>query len=142
MRNSRVLVAEDDEMVRRLLVEYLQSRLNVCADTARDGLEALHQISTTPYDVVILDVMMPKMSGVDFLTSLKAMAADVSMRLPSRPPAVIVITAAPNAVLPNDAIEARFPDLVRGVLRKPLDLDGLGRCVEGVLEARAADPSS
>lgn len=133
MRNSRVLVAEDDEMIRRLLVEYLQSRLNVCADTARDGLEALHQISTTAYDVVILDVMMPKMSGVDFLTSLKAMAADISMKLPSRPPSVIVITAAPNAVIPSEAIEKRFPDLVRGVLRKPLDLDKLGKTVEEAL---------
>ncbi len=120
-------------MVRRLLVEYLQSRLNVCADTARDGLEALHQISTTPYDVVILDVMMPKMSGVDFLTSLKAMAADVSMTLPSRPPAVIVITGAPSTVVPDDAIEKRFPELVRGVLRKPLDLDSLGQTVEKAL---------
>lgn len=137
MRNSRVLVAEDDEMIRRLLVEYLQSRMNVCADTARDGLEALHQVSTTSYDIVILDVMMPKMSGVDFLTSLKAMGADPSLTLPSRPPAVIVITAASDTVLPDAAIQERFPVLVRAVLRKPLDLGDIGRRVEEVLGVRS-----
>ena len=133
MPNSRVLVAEDDETIRRLLVEYLQSRTSVCAETARDGLEALHQISTTAFDLVILDVMMPKMSGVDFLTSLKAMDADPSLTLPASPPAVIVITGASDAELPDRAIEQRFPQLVRAVFRKPLNIEDIGRCVEELL---------
>lgn len=125
-------------MVRRLLVEYLQSRMKVSADTARDGLEALHHISMTPYEVVVLDLMMPKMSGVDFLTSLKALADDPSLELPSRPPAVIVITGASDAVVPSDCLERRFSELVRGIFRKPLDIEQVVRCVEEALEAEGS----
>ena len=74
--HGKVLVVEDDESVRRLLVEVLQGRPQIAVESARDGVEALHQISTTPYDVIVLDVMMPMMSGVDFLDSLQALTHD------------------------------------------------------------------
>jgi len=131
-----VLVAEDDETIRRLLVEYLQSRMNVAADVARDGVEALHQVSTNVYDVVVLDVMMPKMSGVDFLDSLKALASDPSLEWSKRPPAVVVVTAASDDVLPDETIVERCPGMVRAVFRKPIDVRSVGRAVEQVIGKR------
>ena len=127
---GKVLVVEDDDSVRRLLVEYLQGRPDIAVDSARDGVEALHQISTTPYDVVVLDVMMPKMSGVDFLDSLKALTSDPSVRSLQKPPAVIVITAASDSVLPRETIVQRYPQVIRAILRKPFDFARLGSCVE------------
>ncbi len=130
MHKVKVLLVEDDDSVRQLLSESLQSRTVVSVDTARDGVEALHQISTTRYDVVILDVMMPKMSGIDFLDSLKALTSDPSVKSMERPPAVIVITGASDAALPDSAIERRYPQVIRAVFRKPLDVERLGSCVE------------
>ncbi len=133
MENPKILVVDDDETERRLLCDFLRSERHLEVHTARDGVEALHQISRTPYDVIVLDVMMPKMSGVDFLDSLRAMISDPSVRAVEKAPAVIIITSASDAALPNDAIEHRFPEVVRGIFRKPLDIERFGACLEEVL---------
>lgn len=130
MNQRNVLIVEDDDTIRRLLVEYFGRRPSLTVEAARDGIEALHHVTTRPYRVVVLDVVMPKMSGVDFLESLKAMAADPSVKSVEQVPAVLVITATPEEVLPAEAIEQRFPDLVRGVFRKPIDVVDLARSVE------------
>jgi len=130
MENAKVLVVEDDESERRLLTEFLRARTHIEVHTARDGVEALHQISRSRYDVIVLDVMMPKMSGVDFLDSLRALTSDPSLKAVERPPAVIIITSASDAALPNAAIEQRYPEVIRGVFRKPLDIERLGACVD------------
>jgi CheY-like chemotaxis protein len=133
MPSSNVLVVEDDDTIRTLLVEFLRAHAGVRVEGARDGVEALHQIATEPPRVIILDVMMPKMSGVDLLESLKAMISDPSVKSLREPPAVLIITAAPDNLLPAKAISERFPELVRGVFRKPLDVNLLRAAVESHL---------
>jgi CheY-like chemotaxis protein len=130
---KRVLVVEDDDTIRKLLVEYLRQHAFTNVDGARDGVEALHQLALHGYSVIVLDVWMPKMSGVDFLESLKALAEDPSVKALDRLPAVLVITATPPAELPSDAIEHRFPNLVRAVFRKPLDVMRLAHMVDAEL---------
>jgi CheY-like chemotaxis protein len=133
VRTCNILVVEDDDTVRRLLTEHLTARMPVTVDGARDGVEALHRISTTPYAVVILDLMMPKMSGTDLLDSLEALTSDPSVKAMDRPPDIVVITAAPASALPDDVIRKRGPDMVRVIFRKPLDVAGLGAAVEKYL---------
>jgi len=128
-----VLVVEDDDLIRRLLAEHLIARIHVEVDSARDGVEALHQLSVKPYGVVILDLMMPKMSGTDLLDSLHALLSDPSVKSLESPPAVLVITAAPAAALSDDVIRKRCPETVRRVFRKPLDVPALARDVESYL---------
>lgn len=133
MRNGHVLVVEDDDTIRRLLIEYLKSHDLVDVDGARDGVEALHLIVTNRYAVVVLDVMMPKMSGVDVLDSLEALTSDPSVQTLDNPPAVLVITAAERSVLPDAAIIQRCPHMVHRVFRKPLDVAELAASVEKYL---------
>jgi CheY-like chemotaxis protein len=135
MRNGNVLVVEDDDTIRRLLVEFLRAHESVGVDGARDGVEALHQIATTPYAVIILDMLMPKMSGVDVLDSLEALTSDPSVKTLDDPPAVLVITSAEPTALPDSAIFQRSPRMVRRVFRKPIDVAALTRCVEMYLRA-------
>jgi CheY-like chemotaxis protein len=135
MRNGNVLVVEDDDTIRRLLVEFLRVHESVNVDGARDGVEALHQIVTTPYAVVILDVLMPKMSGVDVLDSLEALTSDPSVKSLDDPPAVLVITSTEASVLPDAAIFQRCPRMVRRVFRKPIEVEALAECVEMYLRA-------
>jgi CheY-like chemotaxis protein len=133
MPHGTLLVVEDDDAIRGLLVEYFQTHSDVEVDTARDGAEALHRIATRDYAVVLLDLMMPHMSGVDFLSSLEALTSDPSIKTLQTPPTVFVITSMSDAAVPSDEIQHRFPSLVRGVLRKPLDVGALAKRVEACL---------
>ena len=128
MGRSRVLVVEDDGVFRNLLVEYLSQRGKLEVDSARDGADALHRLATSQYDVVVLDVLMPNMSGIDVLDSLEVLAHDGGTL--ADPPAVLVITSQPADFLGDTAIRRRCPQVVRGVLRKPFDIRSLGERVE------------
>jgi CheY-like chemotaxis protein len=130
MSERNVLVVEDDDTIRRLLVEYLKQHSYVSVDGARDGIEALHQLALKRYAAVVLDVLMPKMSGVDFLNSLEAMMEDSSLRPFDDPPAILVITATPANELPRETLEQRYPRFVQAVFRKPLEFGELALAVE------------
>ena len=141
MSNFDVLVVEDDDTLRKLVVAFLGHRAHVAVDSARDGVEALHQIALHRYHVIVLDVVMPKMSGVDFLNSLEAMMNDRSLRLFDEPPAVLVITATPASELPQNLLQGRYPKLVRDVFRKPIDLAELAKSVGAYLNDAAPSRS-
>jgi DNA-binding response OmpR family regulator len=126
MSTRQVLVVEDDDRIRQALIDYLQSASSIRVDAARDGADALHAVSRNRYDVIILDLMMPYMNGIDFLDSLQIVK-------PQDHPACFIVTGMPADEVPAEAILHRFQGLVRRVFRKPLDLRELGRCVEDAL---------
>ncbi|HEY2091924.1 MAG TPA: response regulator [Thermoanaerobaculia bacterium] len=131
MPTGHVLVVEDDDTIRRLLMEYLKQQALLTVEGARDGIEALHLVSQKHYAVVILDLVMPKMSGVDFLDSLTAMMKDPSIQTLAEAPAVIVVTATPAGDIPTDALEQRSA-LVKVVMRKPVDIERLVEIIESL----------
>ena len=88
--SARLLVVDDVPDNRELLVRRLQRQGHSAIATAGDGVEALAAIraawdDATPFDVVLLDVMMPRMSGLEVLERLHAdpdlSATPVIMRL-------------------------------------------------------------
>jgi CheY-like chemotaxis protein len=131
MPTGHVLVVEDDDTIRRLLIEYLKQHALLTVEGARDGIEALHLVSQNHYAVVILDLVMPKMSGVDFLDSLTAMMKDPSIQTLAEAPAVIVVTATPAGDVPTGVLEQRSA-LVKVVMRKPVDIELLAEIVESL----------
>ena len=133
MPHNSVLVVEDDDAIRQLLTEYLQLHAHVSVESARDGVEALHRISTKPYAVVVLDIMMPKMSGVDLLDSLAALRRDPSVQSPRSLPAVLVITSVSDGEVSDRVLAEHCPEVVRGVFRKPLEIGALASEVERYL---------
>lgn len=67
---AKILIAEDDLFLRDIYVEILNKEgYNVT--TAADGAEALEKFKLGGWDLVLLDVMMPKMSGVAVLSELR-----------------------------------------------------------------------
>ncbi len=68
---SRLLIADDDAELGAMLAEYL-GREGFAVDLAHDGEEALAAARRGGYDVVVLDVMMPKRNGFDVLRALRA----------------------------------------------------------------------
>ena len=129
MAHGNVLIVDDDDSVRHLLIEYLRDRASQ-VDGARDGADALHYIHLHPYDLILLDVMMPHMTGIDFLDSLQILLADRTVHTLRKPPAVIVITSATDEQIPNGQLEERSPGMIRAVLRKPLQISELEICLD------------
>jgi len=68
---SRILLADDDVELGEMLTQYLAAE-GFAVDTAHDGETALARARSGNYDLVILDVMMPRMNGFDVLRELRA----------------------------------------------------------------------
>lgn len=68
---GRVLVVDDNEQNRELLLAYLEE-LPVETVTADDGVQALEQVDDQQPDVILLDIMMPRMSGYEVCKRLKS----------------------------------------------------------------------
>lgn len=67
---KRILIVDDDDEIRELLeFDIAQSGYNV--DTAKDGLEGLNKALNNGYDLILLDVMMPKMNGYDVCKNIR-----------------------------------------------------------------------
>ncbi|HZP60666.1 MAG TPA: ATP-binding protein [Opitutaceae bacterium] len=68
---TRVLVVEDEEVVRRLLQELLRSQFGCTVDLVANGLEALKAIEREDYALVLSDIRMPEMDGIEFYLRLR-----------------------------------------------------------------------
>jgi len=66
----RILVVEDEPDLNRVIVKKLTAE-HYSVDSCFDGEEALYYISSAQYDAVLLDIMLPKMNGLDILTRLR-----------------------------------------------------------------------
>jgi CheY-like chemotaxis protein len=117
----RVLLAEDNAVNQKVALRLLE-RLGYRADVAWDGLEALEALERQPYDVVLMDVQMPELDGLD-----------VSRRIcerwpPGLRPRIIAMTA---NVRPEDR-EACFSAGMDDYLSKPIRPDELARALRHV----------
>ena len=67
---TRILLIEDDQELNELLSEFL-SLENFHVDQAFDGEQGLNMALNGQYDVLVLDIMMPKMNGLDLLKQFR-----------------------------------------------------------------------
>ncbi|MCK5114148.1 MAG: response regulator [Phycisphaerae bacterium] len=68
---SKILVVDDNEQNLELLVAYLDD-LDCCVTTAVDGIDALDKVEQDKPDLILLDIMMPRMSGFEACRKLKS----------------------------------------------------------------------
>lgn len=86
MQTYKVLIVEDDPMVAMINEQYVRKTEGFeVAGSCRNGLEALEFLETTPVDLIVLDVFMPVMDGVETLIKLREKQIPVE---------VIMVTAA------------------------------------------------
>lgn len=67
---KRILIVDDDDEIRELL-EFDIASSGYFVDTAKDGLEGLNKALNNAYDLILLDVMMPKMNGFDVCKNIR-----------------------------------------------------------------------
>jgi DNA-binding NtrC family response regulator len=124
MSDGKILVVDDEQRQREIYRDILQGE-GYSAETAAGGAAALRMMENSRYDLVITDLNMAGMSGLDLLTEV--VISDPTI-------AVIMITAYPSI---QSAVEATR----RGVyeyLEKPVDRDALLKVVDKVFERLAA----
>ncbi len=118
-RELRVLVAEDNAVNQRVAVLLLE-RLGYRADVVADGAEAVRALATTPYDVVLMDVQMPVMDGLEATRRIRELSD-------GRQPYIVAMTA--NALSEDRArcLDAGMDDyLSKPVRREDLEAALLG----------------
>jgi two-component system, chemotaxis family, chemotaxis protein CheY len=111
---KRVLVIDDAGLVRLYYRTALEAAGFEVAE-ALNGLEALEQLLTTPFDLMVVDVNMPQMDGLSFLHTVRAK----SLPLAATPALVTTSETAPQRVSAARAAGANF------YLVKPLSPDTL-----------------
>ncbi len=77
LATTKVLLVEDESELRELYTELLS--IEYAVDVAKDGEEGIEMLPRGKYDVVLLDMMMPKLDGVGFLTRKKDMPDVISV---------------------------------------------------------------
>ena len=114
-----VLLVEDDDALRSILAEALQHEGHAVIE-ASNGLAALSTLAATPVDLVMTDLMMPKMNGWRLMSAMRERGIEVP---------VVIITAYMNQE-GQDVLTSRD---VSSFLVKPVDLDEMAKVIDGVL---------
>jgi len=119
-RKSRLLLVEDSLALARVYIEYLKP-MAVEVSHVTEGREGLEQIEENDPDVVLLDLNLPDMNGIELLNELKQLPHD---------PAVVVVTAMGTISTAVEAMRAGAFDF----LQKPFDAERLRVTVRNALE--------
>jgi len=119
-KSKKNILIVDDELT---LCKLLQANLTADGfdvEVAMSGKEALEQISHKEFDLVLLDLLLPEMDGVETFKEI----IKINEHLP-----VVMMTAYPN----NGLVETAIAEGVQFILRKPFDLTELQRILRVTL---------
>jgi len=120
----RILVVDDEEGAREALELILEDRYEV--ETAEDGQHALSKIQKVYFELVLLDVNMPKITGIEVLKRIKEHDDSID---------VIMVSAADRAREATDSIKCGAYDYIT----KPFDSEEILACVQRVMEKRSLE---
>jgi DNA-binding response OmpR family regulator len=120
MQIPKLLIADDESLLRVTLKEFITPRFNCDIAEAQTAQEALDKVKELKPDVVLLDVKMPGLSGLDVIAQMKEACADSK---------IIVVSAWQSAEVVNKAISLGAYDYIS----KPVSMTVLGDKLKGIL---------
>lgn len=115
---AQVLIVDDDPAIRQILSALLRRDGTEC-EIAEDGEAAISRLQQHEYDVVLLDLLMPRVDGMGVLAYMK----ENHITTP-----VVVLSA-----VTDDQVELLDPKLVRIAMQKPLEPRELRRVVDAIV---------
>jgi len=121
-KGETILVVDDEPLVRDLLVKFLSLR-GYRALGVKDGAEALSMVEHSPPDLILLDLLMPGMDGIEVLRQLRQREYRGG---------VIIITGSHD----EDSLDEAWVMGPQEVIGKPIDLDQLLTSIQLVLVSR------
>ena len=107
--NANILVVDDEQVMRDLLDVYIRE-MNFTVIKAHDGIEALEAIEKNKPDIIITDLIMPRMNGIELIKKLKEKTSTVLLP-------IVVITALTEREIALEAFELGVEEFIR----KPID---------------------
>jgi DNA-binding response OmpR family regulator len=115
-RTMRALIVEDEVRLARNIAKALRETASYAVDIATDGEDGRHQALSNPYDLIVLDLMLPKMGGMEILRSLRGRGN----RVP-----VLILTARDTTADVIQGLDSGSDDY----MTKPFDMgEFLARC--------------
>lgn len=124
-QTKKILIVDDEQHVRQLLSKVLRKE-GYEIYTAADGIEGLQVFQDNNIDVIISDIKMPGMDGIEFLHEVKSQQPDVGF---------ILITAFATTETAIDAIKSGAQDYVT----KPFDINEIINAVKKIVASNDAD---
>lgn len=124
MEKKNILIIEDERNLARTLAQALRIGLewHFEVETCESGEEAFHKLYEKAYSLIICDLRLPGMDGLELITYIKRFFLDTH---------VILITG-----FGSDEVEARADQITEGYLTKPFDILDLLRMVQKVIDPR------
>ncbi len=125
LSNYRVLVVED-ERINMIAIKAILKKSGFNVGTAENGLEALKELKNNRYDLVLMDIRMPLMDGIEATVAIRnGRAGDDNTEIP-----IVALTAFATANSKNDFLRAGMNDY----LTKPLEVDSLLKSIMKLLK--------
>ena len=112
---KRVLIAEDSSVIQNLTKKILQ-QLDYSIDTVKNGEAVLKKMDSSTYDIILMDINMPKMDGMECARQIRALENADKSATP-----IFAITGNANNYSDQEFKEAGINEY----LPKPLDFDNL-----------------
>ena len=124
MAKEKILIVDDQEAARDMIREFIESEFGYDCETAENGIQALDLVERENFAIILSDVRMPEMDGVELLKRVKEIKPDQC---------VIIVTAFGDEYSFVDMVEAGASDFVL----KPFELSELRAKIMRVLRERA-----
>src|SRR5689334_9043470 len=120
MTTRTILVIDDERDIREMIAEALETE-GYRIQQAETGARALEILSSQPVDLVLSDIQLPDMSGIDLAARIKAQQPELP---------VVMVTALAQADMAIEALKLGASDYVT----KPFDLDTLSASIRNILQ--------
>lgn len=117
--NAKILIVDDSSLARRTLRQHLQE-LGHTVEEASDGAQALERFFLNAPDLVILDMVMSGMYGLDVLAKMRELNSDVR----------VIVATADIQTSTSDQVRAAG---AKGILNKPVNREALDAAIKTVL---------
>ena len=128
--SNGILIADDSAAVRRIIRAYLvQRNFEVCGE-AVDGVDALEKATKLEPALILLDLRMPRMNGVEAASVLKSRMPKVH---------IVLLTMYDEVANYKSLMSAIGID---AIVSKPAGFSGLADCVRGLLDSAPAPPAT
>jgi two-component system, OmpR family, response regulator len=115
----RLLVVDDNEEITEAITDYLSEDQTIDCEVINDGPQGLEKIRNDKFDLILLDVAMPELSGLDVLQSLKKDGLVESKN-------IVIFTASSDQKLFNEMKNAGVKD----IFKKPFSIVDLTALIE------------
>ena len=120
---KKVLIVEDDAACREMLREVLEAENLYEIYTANDGIEALRQVESVPFDLIVTDIVMPEQDGIGLIFELSRKYPDIKY----------IVISGGGRIKPEDYLNMADKLGAVRTFKKPFDIEEFAAAVHGLL---------